>query len=236
MSTKSTRRIGIEFDAGAEAETLTWGNFLRLNRHTLRNLYDDGAKSPWYQVESAQVPFIDAVVLILYATQTGKPASVFLRKSLRPAVAVRRFDPLHYKVDKAELDGELWELPAGGIEPVDLAPGGGGRLARAVAEAWEEVGIRLEQSDLMPMGSPTYTCPAVTGERLYYYCAKVDPSTAQEPDGDGHPMESGSEVRLVSLPKALSWIEKGKVCDMKTEVGLMRLAHWLQKKSATPPV
>ncbi len=234
MSTKPIKRVGIEFASDHEADVLTWGGFLKITRHRMRNCYDDGTTSKWYWVETAHPPFVDAVVLVLYAVVPGQPPSVYLRRSLRPAVAVRRFEPLHYQVDGKKLNGELWEIPAGGIEPGDLEPGGPGRLGRAVAEALEEAGLKLEPGDLTPLGPPQYTAPAVTGERLYFYHAKVDPQTAQEPCGDGHPMEDGSELSLVPLPEALEWVSQGKICDLKSEVGLMRLARLLQAKSGVP--
>ena len=229
MSTNPKQRIGIEFDRNAEPQILTWGSYLKLSKHKLRNLYSDGSKSEWYFVETAHPPFVDAVVLVLYTNEPAQSASVYLRRTLRPAVAVRRFDPLHYQADGKELDGEIWELPAGGIEPGDLAPGGAGRLGRAVAEAWEEAGLKLQPDELTPLGPSPYTSPAFAGERLHFFCAEVDPSRAQEPCGDGHPMEEGSELRLIPLPQALEWVEQGKVSDLKTEVGLLRLARRLQK-------
>jgi ADP-ribose pyrophosphatase len=41
-------------------------------------------------------------------------------------------------------------------------------------------------------------------------------------------MEDGAEVRFLSLEQALAWCASGRIIDGKTELGLRRLADWLQ--------
>jgi 8-oxo-dGTP pyrophosphatase MutT (NUDIX family) len=234
LQKKIKTRRDIEF-ADQKAETLGWGHYFKLSRRKIRNLYSDDTKSDWYWVEAAHSPFYDAVVLLLYVESPGEPVALYLRRSLRPAVAFRRFSPLHLQSDNGEHLAEIWELPAGGIEKVDLEPGGGGPRARAVAEAWEEAGFKVQEEDLIPLGKAPYSAPALAGERLNYYICKVNPEDAQPPQGDGHPMETGSELVLLPLPEALQWIDQGKVSDLKTEVGIRRFAAWLGKNRVRTP-
>ena len=100
--------------------------------------------------------------------------------------------------------------------------------ARAAQEAWEETGFRISPEQLAPLGPPAFTAPAFSHEKLHYFAAQVEREKACEPPGDGHPLETGTELRFISLEKAFKWCEDGTICDLKTEVGLHRLAHSLQ--------
>ena len=235
LQNQAITRVDIEFSEEPH-ESQGWGNYFKLTRRKIRNIYSDGSKSDWYWVEAAHPPFFDAVVLILYVERPDQPEALYLRRTLRPAVAFRRFSPWQLKADGGKPLAEIWELPAGGIEAQDLEPGGVGPLGRAQAEAWEEAGFRLQPEDLIPLGPPPFSAPALAGERLNYYICKVDPDSAQEPTGDGHPMEVGSELVLLPLPQAEQWVEQGKISDLKTEVGIRRFAAWLQKRRATTPI
>lgn len=205
-------------------EVLSWGGFLGLSRRKIRNLYQNGQASQWYEVETCHPPFVDAVVLLLH----GPGPVVALRKSLRPAACLVPHDPAAPPLHTDDGDGALWELPAGGVEPPDLEPGGMGMEGRARQEAWEEAGLRLKPGELKPLGPALFSAPAFCPERLFYFVARVDPQQCQEPPGDGHPMEQGALLRFVPLDEALSWCRQGLVGDTKSEVGLRRLAEHLE--------
>lgn len=214
---------------GAPPDDLGWGGFLRLTRRRVRNRYEDGSHSGWYSVESAHSPFKDAVVLCLYAGQSnGQEVKVMLRRSPRPAVALRPKDPVLNALDEVKQDGSIWELPAGGIETTDLEPGGGGIKGRACLEAWEEGGFKMPPQNLISLGPAPFSAPALCSERLHYFAARVDPDDALPPPGDGHPLEVGAETRFVFLDQALEWCRLGRIIDLKTEVGLGRLRAWLK--------
>jgi len=223
-----------------EPDILSWGGFLTLKRHQMRNVFEDGSASAWYQLESTHPPFLDAVVLILYAPQTGGHgddrgdgggAVVALRRGVRPSLILRAKTEVLKQMDGGALSGVTWELPAGGIEPHDLGPGGAGVKGRAVIEAYEEAGLQVSEDDLFPLGPPSFSAPALCHERLHFLAAQVDPDTALPPPGDGHPMEQGGEMAFFSLKGALEWCREGRIMDLKSEVGLNRLARFLASGS-----
>lgn len=215
-----------------QPDSLTWGGFMTLKRHKMRNVFTDGTASPWYQLESTHPPFMDAVVLILYAPQPDGDALVALRRGVRPSLILRAQNQALRQMDGGALSGVTWELPAGGVEPHDLEPGGAGLKGRAVIEAWEEAGLKVAEGDLFPLGPASFSAPALCHERLHFLAARVDPDAAQAPPGDGHPMEQGGEMAFISLKGALEWCHKGRIMDLKSEVGLNRLAQFLASGSS----
>lgn len=232
MESDNKRLSGLQWAPEVAAE-LGHGSFLRLQSRRLRSLYQDGSFSVWYQVETVRPPFLDAVVLVLFHNDNSQSPLVALRRSLRPSVALRGQEPALARLDGRAWSGAFWELPAGGIEPADLAPGGGGILGRACQEALEEAGLRLAPQDFWPLGPSPFSAPAFCPERLHYLAARVDPAQARPPQGDGHPMEDGAEVRFLALDEALAWCRQGRIVDGKTELGLRRLAEWLAQGAAS---
>ncbi len=229
MSSEDKRLQSLEWDQAQGAE-LFRGGFLTVSRRRVRGRFQDGAATAWYEVETVSPPFLDAVVLLLYARQAGRPDRVVLRRAARPAVALRSQHPLLLGLDGGPCSGLIWELPAGGVEPSDLAPGGMGVLGRASREALEEAGFALAAADFHPLGPPPLSAPAFCPERLHYLAAAVDPAQAQTARGDGHPMEEGAQLCLLELDQALAWCASGRIVDGKTELGLRRLADWLRER------
>ena len=231
MNPKQAPKIS-HLEIGPNApETIGQGNFLTLTRCQMRNVFTDGNASPWYQLESVSPPFNDAVVLLLYAPLPDGGALVALRRGVRPTLALRSRNQTLKQIDGSTLSGITWELPAGGVEPHDLEPGGVGLKGRAILEAWEEAGLKIAEEDLFPLGPPSFAAPAICHEKLHFLAAKVDPESAQPPPGDGHPMEQGGEMSFISLKEALEWCRKGRIMDIKSEVGLKRLAELLASDS-----
>ena len=202
------------------------GVFLRLTRSRVRHCLVNGDKGPWYDMEAAHTPFYDAVVLVLFVPDPDQGLLVGLRRNVRPATALRSLRPELAQMDGAIFSGALWELPAGGVEDMDMAPQGGGLVGCACRESWEEMGLRLTPRDFFSLGPAPFASPSFCHERLHYLAAQVDPSQAQTPPGDGHPMEQAAISRFLPLAQALDWCQEGRIVDLKTEVGLRRLAAW----------
>lgn len=233
MNPKQATKIS-HLEMGADApETIGQGGFLTLTRCQMRNVFSDGNASPWYQLESVSPPFNDAVVLLLYAPLPDSGALVALRRGVRPTLTLRSRNQTLKQIDGGALSGITWELPAGGVEVHDLEPGGVGLKGRACLEAWEEAGLKIAEEDLFPLGPPSFAAPAICYERLHFLAAKVDPESVQPPPGDGHPMEQGGEMSFISLKQALEWCRKGRIMDLKSEVGLKRLAEILASSNST---
>ena len=230
MESETNRWVGLEWDQEGRRD-LAQGGFVDLSRRRLRNHYQEGNPGPWYDLETVHPHFVDAVVLVLHHTpRPGRPW-VLLRNCLRPSVVTRQENKLQFKLDNGKKwPARLWELPAGGIEPADLEPGGLGVRGRAQQEAWEETGIRPRRGDLRPLGRPVFAAPAFCTERLHFFACPADPRQAQTPPGDGHPLEEGAELRWLPLPQALAWCRRGAIVDSKTELGLRRFTAWCQTR------
>ncbi|MCA9613452.1 MAG: NUDIX hydrolase [Sandaracinus sp.] len=189
--------------------------FLRLRRRLLRNRYADGSASPDYEYDAADRRATDAVVLVLHTDDDR----VLLRTSLRPPLAFR--EELAVPVDP-RVDPVLWELPAGLVEPEER--GEEGLRLCCARETLEETGFTLDPSAFVPMGAPIFLSPGVIAERLYYFTAKVEESARGIPTEDGTPVESGSTVRFFTIDEAIAGCDAGEIGDVKSEVGLRRLA------------
>ena len=193
---------------------------MSLHRLELENVYPDGSVSRPYAYDAVLRRHLDAVALLLTAGG-GEAPRVCLRSCVRPPLLLRSgaATPLE------EPSGPpcLWELPAGLIEDGDR--GIEGIRARAAAEAFEEVGVRIAKDRFAIIGCAPFVTPGVIPERIHFVWAEVGrPEDAQAPAGDGSPVEERSEIAWVALDEAIAMCDRGEIEDMKTELGLRRLA------------
>lgn len=103
--------------------------------------------------------------------------------------------------------GWLWELPAGKIDHAESPE------HTAKRELQEEAGISAQQWQCL--GSFLST-PGFCDERIHLYLARMLSQT----ETDRHPDEV-IEVHWISLEQALEWIDRGKIVDAKTIIGLL---------------
>lgn len=188
--------------------------FLRVVRRKLRAEYPDGTRSPEFVYDEVRRRAQDAVVLVAHFQRDGE-RFVYLRSAVRPPLQFRR----NYL--PAPTGAGLWELPAGLIEADEESEAG--LLRCAQRELHEEVGFTVEASQLRPLGSSTFPCPGVLGERHFFFEVVVVPEARGEPTLDGSALEHGGVVMPVRLQEALSWCRDGTLEDAKTELGLRRL-------------
>jgi ADP-ribose pyrophosphatase len=200
--------------------------FLRLLRRQLVARYPDGTRSDPFEYDEVSRRAVDAVAIAAHFLVDGEP-HVYLRSSLRPPA---RFRP----PDRASLaersGGALWELPAGLIEPDESGPEGV-RLA-ASRELSEELGFEIAVDGFRALGPPSFPCPGVLAEKLYFVRVEVVPSRRGEPGLDGSALERGGRVISLSLSRALEACRSGEIEDAKTELGLRRLVDALARSSA----
>lgn len=112
---------------------------------------------------------------------------------------------------------DLWEVPAGTLEPGEDA------RACAVRELEEEAGLRA--GGLSSLGA-VHTSPGFTDERVHLFLA-VDP----EP-GDARPEpEETIRTEVMPLSAALSMVEGGDVEDAKTVAALLLAARATESAS-----
>ncbi len=197
------------------------GGFLTIRRLRLRLVRDDGTltKEGLYDFVERKMGR-DAVVVALYH-RAPEGIRVLLRRGLRV--------PLDFGRIGADRKPHLFtELVAGILEPGEDDEQGLRR--RAAAEAFEEAGVTVDPSSIVRLAAPMYPTPGMFPERFHFVaCEVTNPSQAHPPTGDGSPFEEGAELTWMSLPDALSAGTRGEIADLKTELGLRRLADHLQR-------
>lgn len=162
---------------------------------------------------------LDAAVVCAYYIEKGTPF-VYLRSCPRIPALLR--EAPEYAPD---LEGVLWELPAGLIEPGESAAVGAAR------ELEEEIGAHLDPDALRPLGPAVFPAPGVIGELHVYFEAKVDPAARKTPSEDGSPLEAGAEIIAIPLEDALAACADGRIRDGKTELALRRFAERLRAET-----
>ncbi len=163
-------------------------------------------------------------VVLWFRGKDGRPR-VLLKEGVRPAVWLRRGLPLQPPDPEAPL--MLRELVAGMLEPGD--EGKGGLAARAAVETREEAGLEVPPGDFRPLGAACFPSPGVSDEKVHFLMAELaeTPDLREGGHGDGTPMEEGTRSVVLDLDEAVGLCRSGAIPDMKTEVGLLRLAGLL---------
>lgn len=199
--------------------------FLTVERLILRNEYSDGSTSADYPCDLVSRRGIDAVVAVLYELDGDRRVNVLLRESSRAPVYLRRRKTFVHP-DRGEYL-TLKELVAGIVEAGDDVPGDVGKCHRAAVEAHEEAGLELPDDAFEVLGDETFASPGIGDEKLYFCAAAAPLAEAQQGHGDGSTMEEFGRVHVMELGAAITACRTGEIPDMKTEVGLLRLADHL---------
>jgi ADP-ribose pyrophosphatase len=201
-------------------EELGQGGFLVLQRHRLRNVYDDGSRSAEYPVDHVDRPRgLDAVAVVLWR-RGARGVEVLIRGQLRPSLQLGRARA-HLAVPDGPLPLFNPEIVAGLIEREDA--GEEGLRGRCVAEIHEEAGYTVAPGELVRLGAGTFPASGVIPERHHYFAVDIgarEPATA---DGDGSPLEDSHERRWLGLDEAIAACLAGDIVDSKTEIALRRL-------------
>jgi ADP-ribose pyrophosphatase len=194
------------------------GGHLQLRRMRMRLLLSDGSRTDEGSWDYVERPMgLDAVVVALFR-RPGNGVEVLLRHGVRVAVQFGR----------PEKPPTLLfpELVAGIVEPGDDV------MERAAAEAMEEAGLSVDASAVQLLGPALFPTPGMCAEVFHFVCCEVDAQAlAHAVAGDGSPFEQGARLEWTSLDLALSRCASGDIRDMKTEVGLRRLAERLRASS-----
>jgi 8-oxo-dGTP pyrophosphatase MutT (NUDIX family) len=113
------------------------------------------------------------------------------------------------------VDGWLWELPAGKLEP------GEPPLATAQRELIEEAGVSAR--DWESLGT-CVSSPGVFTERLHLYLASgISPARAAQEHAEV------IEIRWLPFAEACRWAIDGTITDCKTALGLLRAREALRR-------
>jgi ADP-ribose pyrophosphatase len=142
-----------------------------------------------HEQEVATVRHAPAVVLI----PLPDPQHVVLIRQFRPSI-----------------EREMWELPAGGVEPGESAD------AAAARECEEEIGQvpgRLERL------ASLYPTPGYCDEEMIFFRAtdlhQPPPDSPHKPDDDEE-----IEARTVTVAEAKAMVARGEIVDLKTAYAL----------------
>ncbi|HEV3193602.1 MAG TPA: NUDIX hydrolase [Polyangiaceae bacterium] len=186
------------------------GGFLNVQRVDLVAHYPDGTESERFPYDIGTRAALDAVVVAAHFEQAGV-THVYLRSAVRPPCALRSVPPAH--------DGNLWELPAGLVEP------GEDPTATAARELGEELGFSVDSRALRTLGPWTFPSPGMIGERHLFFAIEVDPQARATPLEDGSALERAAAILTLPLEDALEHCRSGAIVDAKTELALRRLAE-----------
>jgi ADP-ribose pyrophosphatase len=200
--------IAIEVVDDRTARSGPTGGFLDLARLTLRARFPDGSASEPFAYDVAVRKALDVVVIAAHFRRDGA-RRVYLRSSVRPPLALRTLEP--------RVDGNLWELPAGLIDP------GESPAEAAARELEEELGFRVDASALREIGPWHFPVSGMCAERHVYFEIEVDPRARGVPSEDGSPLERFAEILDVRIDDAVDACRRGEVRDSKTEIALRRL-------------
>jgi ADP-ribose pyrophosphatase len=197
--------------------------FLRLVRHRYRAIYPDGTQSAPFVYDAVDRSAIDAVVIVAHFSSPEGTPRVYLRSAFRPPLTLR--DRTRSPLPEEACDGNLWELPAGLIEPSERSPAGAVRAAQR--ELQEELGFEVDVDSLAALGHSTFPAPGFVAERHFFFEVQVDPAARQEPSLDGSALERFGRVIDLPLREALELCKTGAIEDAKTELALRRLLEKL---------
>lgn len=188
---------------------------------------EDSATFPYFCVGRRA---LDAVVVTPHFVSTSGERMVLLRSALRPPPFVRPED-IRPVPEKASL-GELWEVPAGLVEPGEMNPEG--LRIGAARELLEETGYDVRPEDMKELGPSTFPSPGVIGERHFFFHVEIDPQKRAHATEDGSQLERHAAVCEVTLAAALAGCRSGEIEDGKTEIALRRLADLFERGGSEP--
>ncbi|MBW2454780.1 MAG: NUDIX hydrolase [Deltaproteobacteria bacterium] len=203
--------------AFCEVEDLTPSapsGFLQLRRRRLTLQSEDGRQSPAFVFDNVDRRALDAVVIAAHYGDEDGRRWVFLRSAVRPAVGLR---PVECRpLPEPDTLGVLWELPAGLVEPEECSAAG---LQRCAArELHEELGFRVGDEQLQPLGRASFPATGVLGERHHYFHVQVAPRDRGQPAEDGSVLERDALIAPIPLDEALQLVREGVIEDSKTEL------------------
>jgi hypothetical protein len=196
--------------------------FLKVSRLILRNRHEDGSLSETYPCDIVSRPGSDAVVAVLYEIGPDRKVRVLLREGLRAPIYLRRLRKFVHP--DARTYTAIHELVAGLLEEKD-GEGEDALRNRAAVETAEEAGLEVEPGRFRILGGETFASPGTSDEKLFYAAAAVRLDDAGDAPGDGSVMEQAARLVKMELGEAIALCRQGMIPDMKTEIGLLRLAE-----------
>ncbi|HEY2509607.1 MAG TPA: NUDIX domain-containing protein [Polyangiaceae bacterium] len=203
--------IGIRVARDRTAQSRAEGGFMNVRRMDLVAEYPDGSTSEPFAYDVVERKAIDAVAVVAFARAEGAEAQVFLRSAARVPLILRD----GFGVE----EGNLWELPAGLIDPGETP------REAAAREIEEELGFKVRAAELRELGGWVWPVPGFIAERHFYFCVDVTGHARGTPTEDGSALERGASIQSFPLGELLAHCRAGDVHDAKTELALRRFAE-----------
>ena len=142
----------------------------------------------------------------------GPEATLDVVRHSAAAILVPMPDPHHVVLVRQyryPVDRELWELPAGSVDPGETPE------QAAVRECHEEIGLVPEH--VVRLGS-MFPTPGYCDEEMIFF--KLTGLSRPALAAAGDPDEA-IEPHVVELDEAWAMVRRGEIVDMKSAVGLM---------------
>lgn len=218
--------VDLEIVEDRASQTPSDKGFLKIHRYRLRTRYADGTVSEPYAYDVVDRAALDAVVILLWAERPEAPSDpyVCVRTALRPPLIIRRQREMPVPDARREL--ELWELPAGLIEPDER--GEAGVMHCASRETEEETGHTVDPTSFSRLGGAVYLSPGLCAEKIHVVMARVDDHRrAVDAKGDGV-LEASATIEWWPLSQCLDRAAEGVLEDAKTELALLRFRRQLE--------
>lgn len=203
-----------------EEITDSGSGFLRVVRAKAKFVYPDDSESEVVTIDRVVRKSDDAVAIVAYA-KTETDIFIYLRSAVRPALVMRDF--VETGVPEARDVGNLWEVPAGLVDPGER--GMDGLLNAAARELHEEIGFKVEPWKFFFLGKRTFPAVGISGERVFFLAVDVSEYVKGEPTLDGSPFERYGEIVPISLTAAKQAVNDGYIYDSKTEIAINRLVQ-----------
>ncbi len=203
-------RIAIDVARDRTSSSRASGGFVNVRRLDLVARYPDGSKSEAFAYDVVVRDAIDAVVLLAYERVAGD-CEIYVRSAVRAPLILRE----GFGVD----DGNLWELPAGIIDPHETP------RDAAARELHEELGFEVATSSLVDLGPWVWVAPGFIAERQHFFCIDVTDVKRGVPTEDGSALERGAAIVKRPLAQLLARCRAGDLRDGKTELALRRFAE-----------
>ncbi|SET50911.1 NUDIX hydrolase [Stigmatella erecta] len=192
--------------------------FLRVRRLRCQNRRADGSASKVYRVDVVDRPRLDAVAVLVYR-RGASGLEVLTRMNLRPAAFFRKGKDMAVPDGRSYLRVE--EIVAGLLELEDK--GEEGLRHRAAEEVREEAGYVVSPEEIRLLGAGFFVAPGILSEKVFPAAVDVTGKQPQTPEGDGSPLEEGTELRWHPIEALLAACRRGEVPDAKTEIAITRL-------------
>ena len=210
--------------------------FVRLERFTAINEYDDGSYSKEYNCDIINRSGRDAVIIVPYIFIEGKLHLLMIR-NFRPVVFYR--ERVLNNKSLEEIDENILnflEFPAGMLEESELESKNREQGIKQCAkrELEEETGFIVPLKNIKVLGSEYYSSSGIITERINIAtCDITGIKQKKEIKTDGSVMEETIETFFVDFLEAMNWCKQGIIKNAGTEIGINRLyffMHYEQQK------